>query len=159
MRYEVQPKEDTATGGIFVMKTDIAMAYAAVKFTLSYNNKLGGDGSTTTAQKISIVHWSVDKVSDNSYLIPRMAPGCLEEVGGTAGSVFNEGEGNGFMSISFPKEASMTCIPKNTRTSLRWEPGATYQDKDIYYLHESRNLVAEEKSGEMTMRKSGKSID
>lgn len=148
VRYEVQPKEDTGTGGIFVMKTDIAMAYAAVKFTLSYNNKLGGDGSTTTAQKISIVHWSVDKVSDNSYLIPRMAPDAWKKLEELAGSVFNEGEGEWIYEYKLPEGSKHDLHTEEYKNVIALDPGATYQDKDIYYLHESRNLIAEEKSGE-----------
>lgn len=137
-RYDLnlQPEDDNPKK---VYEEEIVMVYDAVKFDFTYKNQLG-NLDPTKKKDIRIVHWSIDKVANQSYLIPHI--GDWDKLIQLGGSFYEEDKDenewiygyevpSGVQYKSYTFQYDSPIILSSDKPEI--------PDSKRYYLHESKN--------------------
>lgn len=141
-------------------KVTIVMAYAAVKFSFKFVNKIEKEEE----REIQIVGWTFRPLATRSYLLPHMTTGeAWEQLIALGGQTFgdsNESKDNWVTDYEIPQkpnEEGKEDEPNEGQTDyiytypssfpLPYGPDNAIDEEDqgiFYYLHESKSELAEE---------------
>lgn len=122
--------------GDAVVKQEVVMAYAAVKFDFTYVNML--------SEAIEIDSWAVSEVSQGSYLIPHIGEKAWEQLialGGTESSRPDDPDAPWVTDYEIPPGYVHGTYEHTYTPSIQLGNEATAPDKNIYYMHESKSLL------------------
>lgn len=122
--------------GDAVVKQEVVMAYAAVKFDFTYVNML--------SEAIEIDSWAVSEVSQGSYLIPHIGEEAWEQLivlGGTESSRPDDPNAPWVTDYEIPSGYVHGTYEHAYTPSIQLGNEATASDKNIYYMHESKSLL------------------